>query len=110
MKIKFFLWQVFNNKLQVAKNLAKRGWKGNSHCCLCNCVEDVNHILFKCHFAKFAWGMLSDLLCIQDFPKSLREFSSSWLLGKGPWPKRLMMFVFAGFAWAFMDLQEQNDD
>ena len=100
LKIKFFLWQVFNNKLQVAKSLAKRGWKGNSRCCLCNCVEDVNHILFKCHFAKFAWGMPSDLLCIQDFPKSLREFSSSWLLGKDSWPKRLMMFVIPGFAWA----------
>ena len=24
---------------------------------------------------------------------------SVWLLGRGPWPKRLMIFVFAGFAW-----------
>lgn len=27
MKIKFFLWQMFNNKLQVALSLSKRGWK-----------------------------------------------------------------------------------
>lgn len=28
LKIKFFLWQVFNNKLQVALSLSKRGGKG----------------------------------------------------------------------------------
>lgn len=31
LKIKFFLWQVCNNKLQVAQSLAKRGWKGDIH-------------------------------------------------------------------------------
>jgi hypothetical protein len=29
LKIKFFLWQLHNNKLQVAANLAKKGWKGD---------------------------------------------------------------------------------
>jgi hypothetical protein len=28
------------------------------------------------------------------------EFSSDWLQGKGPLPARLLMFIFAGFAWA----------
>ena len=28
------------------------------------------------------------------------EFSSDWLQGKGPLPTRLLMFIFAGFAWA----------
>jgi hypothetical protein len=28
------------------------------------------------------------------------EFSSDWLQGKGPLPARLVMFIFAGFAWA----------
>jgi len=37
LKIKFFLWQMFHNKLQVAGNLVKRGWKGNMSCCLCDC-------------------------------------------------------------------------
>jgi hypothetical protein len=27
LKIKFFVWQVFNNKLQCAQRLSKRGWK-----------------------------------------------------------------------------------
>jgi len=100
LKIKFFLWQIFNNKLQVARSLVKRGWRGNSQCCLCACVEDINHILFKCHLAKLVWGMLQEIYDIQYCPRSLGELSSLWFLGKGPWPKRLIMFVFACFAWA----------
>jgi len=58
LKIKFLLWQIFNDKLQVAKSLVKRGWHGSSQCCLCACLEDINHILFKCHLAKLVWGVL----------------------------------------------------
>lgn len=100
LKIKFFLWQIFNNKLQVAKSLVKRGRKGSSKCCLCSCLEDINHILFKCHLAKLVWGMLREIYSFQNCPRSLGEFSSFWLLGKGPWPKRVIIFVFAAFAWA----------
>ena len=52
LKINFFLWQVFNNKLQVAKSLSQNGCKGDIHCCLCGLVKSVDHLLFKCHLAK----------------------------------------------------------
>jgi hypothetical protein len=42
--------------------------------------------------------MFQDIYCLQNIPKSLGDFSSFWLLGKGPWPKRLIVFVFASFA------------
>lgn len=100
LKIKFFLWQTFNNKLQVAKSLVKRGWRGNCQCYLCSCVEDINHILFRCHLATLVWGMIQEIYDIQYCPRSLGELSSFWFLGKGPWPKRMIMFVFAGFAQA----------
>lgn len=51
LKIKVFLWQILNNKLQVAINLVKRGWKGSSRCCLCYCDENIDHIFFKCRLA-----------------------------------------------------------
>jgi len=35
LKIKVFLWQIFNNKLLVAQSLIKRGWKGSRGCCVC---------------------------------------------------------------------------
>jgi hypothetical protein len=32
-------------------------------------------------------------------PKYLEELSF-WVQGKGPFPSRMIMFMFAGFAWA----------
>lgn len=52
LKIKFFLWHVFNNKLQVAQNFIKKGWHRDGVCSLCGCEEIVNHILFECHLEK----------------------------------------------------------
>jgi hypothetical protein len=46
------------------------------------------------------WGVLQEIYNFQDCPKSLEDFAGFWLLGKGPWPKRLIIFVFASFAWA----------
>jgi hypothetical protein len=99
-KIKFFLWQVFNNKLQVASSLAKRGWKGDVHCCLCGRIESVNHILFHCYLAKLIWGMIREIFQLDFCPSSLEDFSYMWLQGKGPLPSHLLMFLFAGIAWA----------
>lgn len=48
LKVKFFLWQVFNNKLQVGQSLIKRGWGGSGNCCVCGCPESVENILFRC--------------------------------------------------------------
>ena len=39
------------------------------------------------------------MLVLEFVPRSLQEFSENWLHGKGPLPSRLVMFVFAGFAW-----------
>jgi hypothetical protein len=44
LKIKIFMWQLKNNKLEVATLLKKRGWKGGVHCCLCGKVETTNHV------------------------------------------------------------------
>ena len=46
LKIKFFLWQIFN-KLQVAQSLIKRGWKGSKGCCICGKSESVDHLFLN---------------------------------------------------------------
>jgi hypothetical protein len=100
LKIKFFLWQILNNKLQVAVNLVKRGWKGPSSCYLCGCLEDLDHIFFKCHLSKLVWAVIVEIFDLQSYPTSWDDFCGSWLRGKGPIPIRLIIFIFAGFAWA----------
>jgi hypothetical protein len=90
LKIKFFLWQSFNNKLQVAKSLVKRGWK----------IEGINHLFFGCYLARMVWGVIKEIFHLDWCPSSLNDFSCIWLQGKGPLPSRLLMFLFAGFAWS----------
>jgi len=56
LKIKVFLWQMFNNKLPVGQSLIKRGWKGNGNCCVCGVGESVDHIFFHCVLGHFQRG------------------------------------------------------
>jgi len=98
LKIKFFLWQTFNDKLPVGQALLKRGWKGDGKCCLCGVLETINHLLFECVLAKWFWVVIQEVFYERDIPKSLQELSEGWLWGKGPLPKQNIMFFFAGFA------------
>lgn len=100
MKIKFFMWQMLHNKLQVAENLIKRKWKGSICCCLCGMPESVNHVFFECHLARMCWGIIKEVFQLTETPRSVDELCSGWLKGKGPLSIRLTIFLFAGFAWA----------
>lgn len=99
LKIKFFLWQVFH-KTSSVRNLVKRGWKGDKGCFLCDHVESIDHLLLKCHLAKLVWGLIQSVFELGACPSSLEDLSVTWLQGKGPLPNSLIMFFFAGFAWA----------
>lgn len=37
---------------------------------------------------------------MNSYPRSWEEFCYSWLRGKGPFPIRMIVFIFSGFAWA----------
>lgn len=62
LKAKIFLWQLYQNRLQTADQLKKRGWKGDGNCSLCGVPEDVNHVFFRCVIAKFAWCCIKEIL------------------------------------------------
>jgi len=62
--------------------------------------ETIDHILFHCVLAKLCWSVLGEVFNWEYMPRSLKSFSETWLVGKGPLPKRLIMFIFAGFSWA----------
>ena len=64
------------------------------------CLENIEHILFKCHLAKFVWEMFSEIFNLDSYPSSWDDFCSSGLRGKGPFPISLIIFIFSGFAWA----------
>jgi hypothetical protein len=45
------------------------------------------------------WAFIKEVFSLGDIPRFLQEFSEVWLHGKGPLPIRVLMFLFAGFAW-----------
>jgi hypothetical protein len=100
LKIKVFLWQISNNKLQTATELKKRAWKGNTQCCLCGKEEDTDHIYFRCSLAQFAWCCIRDIFGWDSFPTSWEDLQGGWLSQKLKVPYKIGLFVFVGLAWA----------
>jgi hypothetical protein len=69
--------------------------------------ETINHILFGCVLAKMFWAIIKEVFSLESISHSLQTFSEMWLQGKGPWPKRLLMFLFVGFAWSLWIAQNK---
>jgi hypothetical protein len=57
IKIKIFLWQLCNEKIQTAEQLKKRNWVGPVECILCGQVESVDHLFIQCAVARLCWGL-----------------------------------------------------
>ncbi|KAG7572302.1 Endonuclease/exonuclease/phosphatase superfamily [Arabidopsis suecica] len=57
-KIHHFLWRCLSNSLSVAGNLSYRHLAKDKSCIRCpSCTETVNHLLFKCSFARLTWAI-----------------------------------------------------
>ena len=59
----------------------------------------VLSIFFRCHLAKLVWCIFKEIFSLDSYPNSLDDFCSSWQRGKGAFPARLILFIFAGFTW-----------
>jgi len=46
------------------------------------------------------WCIFKEIFNLESYPTSLDDFCSTWLTGKGAFPARLILFIFAGFTWA----------
>jgi hypothetical protein len=58
LKIKIFLWQLYNRKIQGVMVMKKRGWKGCGSCSLCGENKIIDHIFVHCALAKYVWCCL----------------------------------------------------
>jgi hypothetical protein len=52
LKIKVFMWQVFQDAILTRENMRKRNWPGAPLCSFCGAVETSNHLFFQCSIAK----------------------------------------------------------
>jgi hypothetical protein len=53
LKIKIFLWQVYNDKIKSAEQLKLRNWQGPIECKMCGQLESTYHIVFGCAMPRF---------------------------------------------------------
>ena len=58
LKIKVFLWFIHQGVTLTKDNLAIKKWKGSLKYCYCNCNESIDHLFFKCWFARFIWSLV----------------------------------------------------
>jgi hypothetical protein len=60
LKIKIFLWQICNDKIQSTEQLRKKNRPGLLECKLYGEVESRDHIFLNCALAKFSWNLLKE--------------------------------------------------
>ena len=91
---------MFNNRLQTATSLKRRGWKGSEFCCVCGKKETVNHIFFQCVLATFTWSVIRESFGWVEHPRSLADLAEGCFKQNLNMPAILCLFIFAGLSWA----------
>jgi hypothetical protein len=100
LKVRVFLWQMFNDKLQTTEQLMKREWKGEVNYPLCEVKEDVNHIMFSCVLRKFVWTTIRETFGWSSSPTSLEGFVSSLMRRGSGKHAKLCLFGLGVVCWA----------
>jgi hypothetical protein len=106
LKIKIFLWQLFQNAVQTRDNLKRRKWEGSPLCSFCNQIETANHLFFSCSHARVLWGTLGTMFGASTCPNSLWQ-CWTWLLAYFPRGKKFHMLLLAAGCWAIWNVRNQ---
>jgi hypothetical protein len=80
LKIKIFLWYMRRGVVLTKDNLAKRNWQGSVLCCFCHNDETIQHLFFKCPFARAIWSIVQVATNIY-LPQSVSNLFGTWLWG-----------------------------
>jgi hypothetical protein len=107
LKIRIFLWQVFQNRLQTAQQLKAMNWKGDVDCKLCSASEDADHLMFSCPLASFMWAFLNEALGWDGYPRSVNELLAEWLPRKFGINYQTSLTCSVGFAWALWNMRNK---
>ena len=74
------MWFLHKKVLLTKDNLAKRNWKGSSHCSFCGNDENIDHLFISCSFAKLIWWVV---FCTYNIPPptNVTNLFGNWLQG-----------------------------
>jgi hypothetical protein len=100
LKIRVFMWQAFQNRVQTAQQLMAMNWKGGENCILCGRPENIDHLVFECSLARFVWSFLGESLGWQGYPRGMDDLTANWLTGGFNVSYQMGLACFAEVAWA----------
>jgi hypothetical protein len=99
LKIRIFLWQVINDKIQSAEQLKKRNWPGSVACKMCGVLESTAHIIFHCALASFCWCICRDALGWPFSPSDAVDISNFCYNASNKQTRRVL-YLFGAVAWS----------
>jgi hypothetical protein len=99
LKIKKFLWQVCNDKVQSAEQLKKKNWPGPLECKLCGNIETAEHIFLRCALASFSWSVFKDAMGWNCPPITMNDIYNKLVEGSNR-ENRYFVFLFGCLAWS----------
>ena len=99
LKIKVFLWQLFQDAILTRDNMRKRKWLGRPVCSFCNNIETVGHLFFTCASVKVVWGVLGACLQTNTCPRNVWQ-SLVWFYKFLPNDRKFYTLLLAAIAWA----------
>jgi hypothetical protein len=74
LKVKIFMWLIQENAILTKDNLIKRNWQGDRRCYFCNSDENIDHLFFDCHLARYIWSLISYVVGADCRPTSFLQF------------------------------------
>jgi hypothetical protein len=100
LKIKVFVWQVYNNRIPSAEQLIKRNWPGDTGCKVCGQRESTDHIMFQCFLAQFLWFVCRDAFNWPLIPTSVADIQEC-VIGEAPKKlKNFLMLLCGSLTWS----------
>jgi hypothetical protein len=63
------------------------------------CEENIQHLFFDCHYAKFLWRTLQFTFNIQS-PMSINDMFTNWLLALGCKHRRQILVGASALCWS----------
>jgi hypothetical protein len=92
LKTKIFAWYLRRGIILTKDNLVKRNWQGSKKCVFCHHDETINHLFFKCQFARYVWSITQIGSTLYP-PRSVAHLFGSWLNGV---ERRFKTFIRVG--------------
>ena len=106
LKIKVFLWQLFQDAILVRENTMKRKWLGCPVSSFCNNIETVGHLFFTCASVKVVWGILGACLETNTCPQNICQ-SLVWFYKFLPNNRKFYTLLLAAIAWSIWTIRDK---